>query len=203
MLRGLRAILDADSALTLRAGVNRGPVLRRRHRRERPPRLRRDGRHRQPRRAPGRTRRAGRDPRHGRGARALPHAVRNHGATVPRQGQGARDHGLQRGLGDRCRRGGSGQAAADRRPRAELAELRAAVDAARMRQSQIAELVGEPGIGKSRLVEELKTLAVGFTHLTTRCDQYAVSVPYFPLRSLLRRSPGSPRPRAQRRPARA
>ncbi len=78
------------------------------------------------------------------------------------------------------------QAAADRRPRAELAELRTAVNAARMRQSQIAELVGEPGIGKSRLVEELKTLAVGFTQLTTRCDQYAVSVPYFPLRSLLR-----------------
>ena len=68
----------------------------------------------------------------------------------------------------------------------ELEELRAAVDAARMRRGQVAELVGEPGIGKSRLVEELKTLAVGFTQLVTRCDQYAVSVPYFPFRSLLR-----------------
>ena len=68
----------------------------------------------------------------------------------------------------------------------ELEQLRAAVDAARLRQGQVAELVGEPGIGKSRLVEELKTLAVGFTQLVTRCDQYAVSVPYFPFRSLLR-----------------
>jgi class 3 adenylate cyclase/tetratricopeptide (TPR) repeat protein len=68
----------------------------------------------------------------------------------------------------------------------ELAKLRAAVDAARLRQGQALELVGEPGIGKSRLVDELKTMAVGFTHLVTRCDQYAVSVPYFPLRSLLR-----------------
>jgi class 3 adenylate cyclase/tetratricopeptide (TPR) repeat protein len=68
----------------------------------------------------------------------------------------------------------------------ELTALRAAVDAARLRQGQVVELVGEPGIGKSRLVEELKTMAVGFTQLVTRCDQYAVSVPYFPLRSLLR-----------------
>ena len=40
----------------------------------------------------------------------------------------------------------------------------------------MAELVGEPGIGKSRLVEELKTLTVGFTQLVARCDQYGMSV---------------------------
>ena len=40
----------------------------------------------------------------------------------------------------------------------ELAEFEAAVAAARLRQGQVAELVGEPGIGKSRLVEELKTM---------------------------------------------
>jgi tetratricopeptide (TPR) repeat protein len=68
----------------------------------------------------------------------------------------------------------------------EVAELRAALDAARLRQGQVAELVGEPGIGKSRLVEELKTMAVGFTQLVTQCDQYATSVPYFPFRKLLR-----------------
>ena len=68
----------------------------------------------------------------------------------------------------------------------ELAELRAAVDAARTRQHQVVELVGEPGIGKSRLVEELKTMAAGFTQLVARCDQYAVSIPYGPLRGLLR-----------------
>ena len=29
-------------------------------------------------------------------------------------------------------------------------------------------------------------MAVGFTQLVTRCDQYATSVPYFPFRKLLR-----------------
>ena len=41
---------------------------------------------------------------------------------------------------------------------AELAQLNEAINAARMRQGRLVELVGEPGIGKSRLVEELKTL---------------------------------------------
>ena len=68
----------------------------------------------------------------------------------------------------------------------ELAELQAAVAASRLRQGQVAELVGEPGIGKSRLVEELKTMTVGFTQLVARCDQYGMSVPYLPFRSLLR-----------------
>ena len=68
----------------------------------------------------------------------------------------------------------------------EVGELRAALEAARVRQGRVVELVGEPGIGKSRLVEELKTMAVGFTQLVTHCDQYASSVPYFPFRKLLR-----------------
>ena len=68
----------------------------------------------------------------------------------------------------------------------ELAELQAAVAAARLRQGQVTELVGEPGIGKSRLVEELKSMTVGFTQLVARCDQYGMSVPYLPFRSLLR-----------------
>jgi class 3 adenylate cyclase/tetratricopeptide (TPR) repeat protein len=69
---------------------------------------------------------------------------------------------------------------------AELAELNAAVAAARLRQGRVAELVGEPGIGKSRLVEELKTMTVGFTQLVARCDQYGMSDAYQPFRSLLR-----------------
>ena len=68
----------------------------------------------------------------------------------------------------------------------ELAELEAAVAAARLRQGQVTEFVGEPGIGKSRLVEELKTMTLGFTQLVARCDQYGMSVPYLPFRSLLR-----------------
>lgn len=68
---------------------------------------------------------------------------------------------------------------------AELEELRAALGGARRRTSQFVEIVGEPGIGKSRLVEELLALASGFTHLI-RCEQYSASTPYFAFRGLLR-----------------
>ncbi len=67
---------------------------------------------------------------------------------------------------------------------AELPQLIAAIDAARARQSRTVELVGEPGIGKSRLVEELQTLAVGFQQLEVRCEQYAASTPFYPLRAI-------------------
>lgn len=69
---------------------------------------------------------------------------------------------------------------------AELATLRAAVDAARRRERQLVELVGPPGIGKSRLVRELKTLAVGFAQMDVACEPYARSVPYYAFRALLR-----------------
>jgi class 3 adenylate cyclase/tetratricopeptide (TPR) repeat protein len=186
MLRGLRAILDADSVLTLRAGVNRGPSF---------------------------AGDIGASARRGYAvmgdtvnlaarlaARAEPGEIlatgevlersRTRFETVP---QPFLVKGKERAITAYSVGSATGvveEEAAQQLPivgrEQELAELRTAVDAARMRQSQIAELVGEPGIGKSRLVEELKTLAVGFTHLVTRCDQYAVSVPYFPLRSLLR-----------------
>jgi class 3 adenylate cyclase/tetratricopeptide (TPR) repeat protein len=186
MLRGLRTILDTDSALTLRAGVNRGPAF------------------------------AGDIGASARrayavmgdtvnlaarlSARADPGEIlatgevlersRTRFETVP---QPFLVKGKERAITAYSVGAATGvveEEAAQQLPivgrERELEELRAAVDAARMRQGQIAELVGEPGIGKSRLVEELKTLAIGFTHLATRCDQYAVSVPYFPLRSLLR-----------------
>src|SRR5262249_7279928 len=60
----------------------------------------------------------------------------------------------------------------------ELATLRADVDAARMGQLRVVELVGEPGVGKSRLVRELRTFAVGFVPLTAAAEQYASSTPF-------------------------
>jgi class 3 adenylate cyclase/tetratricopeptide (TPR) repeat protein len=72
----------------------------------------------------------------------------------------------------------------------ELERLRAALDAARMRQLQVVELVGEPGIGKSRLVRELRALAVGFTQLATAAEQYASSVPFSAWRDILRQLAG-------------
>ncbi|MFL5942779.1 MAG: AAA family ATPase [Gaiellaceae bacterium] len=69
---------------------------------------------------------------------------------------------------------------------AEVAALQEALNAARMRQSRAVELVGEPGVGKTRLVEELVASAVGFQVLRTRCEPYASSTPFAPLRTLLR-----------------
>ncbi|HEY3540906.1 MAG TPA: adenylate/guanylate cyclase domain-containing protein [Gaiellaceae bacterium] len=68
----------------------------------------------------------------------------------------------------------------------ELARLTEAIDAARLRKQQLVEIVGEPGIGKSRLVEELKMRALGFTQLVGRCDAYSSASPYAVFRSLLR-----------------
>ena len=68
----------------------------------------------------------------------------------------------------------------------ELALLEEALNAARTRHLRLVELVGEPGLGKTRLVEELKRQAVGFTHLGARCDHYSTSRPYLAMRRLLR-----------------
>jgi class 3 adenylate cyclase/tetratricopeptide (TPR) repeat protein len=68
----------------------------------------------------------------------------------------------------------------------ELAALRQAVESARVGELQLVELVGEPGIGKSRLVAELKTLASGFQQLEARCEAYESTHAFFAVRSLLR-----------------
>lgn len=68
----------------------------------------------------------------------------------------------------------------------ELLRLRAAVDAAIGRRGSIIDLVGEPGIGKSRLVAELAPLPNGMTVLTTTCSSYDSGTPYVAFRHLLR-----------------
>ncbi len=186
MLRGLRAILDTDSALTLRAGVNRGPSFAgdigasaRRAYAVMGDTVNLSARL-AARAEPGEILATGEVLERSRTqfeTTAQPFLVKGKERAITAYSVGSATGVVEEETAKQLPIVGREQ---------ELAELRTAVDAARMRQSQIAELVGEPGIGKSRLVEELKTLAVGFTHLTTRCDQYAVSVPYFPLRSLLR-----------------
>jgi class 3 adenylate cyclase/tetratricopeptide (TPR) repeat protein len=69
---------------------------------------------------------------------------------------------------------------------AELATFVAALDDARRRTSRLIELVGEPGIGKSRLLEEVKTRALGFQQLAASCDPYGAAQPYSALQGLLR-----------------
>ena len=186
MLRALRAILDTDSALTLRAGVNRGPAFA------------------------GDIGASARRTYAVMGdtvnlaarltARAEPGEILATGEVLERSRtrfetapQPFLVKGKERAITAYDVGAVTGVAEEERAQQLpiigrelELAELAAAVEAARMRQGQVAELVGEPGIGKSRLVVELKTMAVGFTQLVARCDQYGMSVPYLPFRSLLR-----------------
>jgi class 3 adenylate cyclase/tetratricopeptide (TPR) repeat protein len=68
----------------------------------------------------------------------------------------------------------------------ELAMLRRAVESARVGELQLVDLVGEPGIGKSRLVAELKTIASGFQQHEARCEAYEQTHAFFVVRSLLR-----------------
>jgi class 3 adenylate cyclase/tetratricopeptide (TPR) repeat protein len=68
----------------------------------------------------------------------------------------------------------------------ERAVLSASVAPIRMGFGTLVELVGEPGIGKSRLAEELRDQCPDMTTLTVRCEQYDASTPYHPFRPLLR-----------------
>jgi class 3 adenylate cyclase len=68
----------------------------------------------------------------------------------------------------------------------ELAILAAALGPVRMGFGNIVELVGEPGMGKSRLVEELQAQAPDLLSVTATCAQYEASTPYFAFRGLLR-----------------
>jgi class 3 adenylate cyclase/tetratricopeptide (TPR) repeat protein len=68
----------------------------------------------------------------------------------------------------------------------ELGMLFAALESAIRRRGSVVELVGEPGIGKSRLVDELMGKVEGVTVLMARCEMYESGTPYKPFRGLLR-----------------
>ena len=67
----------------------------------------------------------------------------------------------------------------------ELPVLDAALVPVRMGFGSFVELIGDPGIGKSRIVEELCDRAEGLAVVSTACEQYEVTTPYFPFRKLL------------------
>jgi class 3 adenylate cyclase/tetratricopeptide (TPR) repeat protein len=69
---------------------------------------------------------------------------------------------------------------------AEMEVLTTALDDARQRRGRLVELIGEPGIGKSRLVAELRRLSDDVDVLYAACEEYESTTPYFPFRALLR-----------------
>ena len=68
----------------------------------------------------------------------------------------------------------------------ERAVLAASVAPVRMGFGTMVELVGEPGIGKSRLAEELRENCSDMRQIVLRCEQYEASTPYYPFRPFLR-----------------
>jgi class 3 adenylate cyclase/tetratricopeptide (TPR) repeat protein len=68
----------------------------------------------------------------------------------------------------------------------ERAVLTAAVAPVRAGFGTMVELIGEPGIGKSRLAEDLQEQCVDMQRLLGRCEQYEAGTPYHPFRPLLR-----------------
>ena len=68
----------------------------------------------------------------------------------------------------------------------ELPVLDAALVPVRMGFGSFIELVGDAGIGKSRIVEELCDRAEGLTLVSAACEQYEETTPYHPFRKLLR-----------------
>ncbi|HUG65018.1 MAG TPA: tetratricopeptide repeat protein [Gaiellaceae bacterium] len=68
----------------------------------------------------------------------------------------------------------------------ERAVLAASVAPVRMGFGTLVELVGEPGIGKSRLAEELRENCADMRQISLRCEQYETSTPYHAFRPFLR-----------------
>jgi transcriptional regulator with AAA-type ATPase domain/tetratricopeptide (TPR) repeat protein len=70
----------------------------------------------------------------------------------------------------------------------ELDLLRSRLQAARQGQGQLVSLIGEAGIGKSRLLFEFRQSLAGqpVTYLEGHCFSYGTAIPYLPILELLR-----------------
>ena len=68
----------------------------------------------------------------------------------------------------------------------EIDLLRDAVKGVRQNDGRLVEIAGEPGIGKSRLVEELLHMTTDLTQLSASCEPYRIATPYYAFRRLFR-----------------
>ena len=68
----------------------------------------------------------------------------------------------------------------------ELAVMLEAWERARAGEGRVVEIAAEPGIGKSRLLEEFLVSAHPSTLIRAECRLYQSTTPYFPFRTLLR-----------------
>jgi class 3 adenylate cyclase/tetratricopeptide (TPR) repeat protein len=71
--------------------------------------------------------------------------------------------------------------------RSEMEQWRQAVDAMRRGSGSVIEIIGEPGAGKSRLIEEFRTVTDDVTTLRVTGEYYDSSTPYGALRGTIRR----------------
>ena len=69
----------------------------------------------------------------------------------------------------------------------EVAALFAALQSAREGRGRLVEIAGDPGIGKSRLIDELRNKAEGLDVISVGCEPYQSSTPYLAFRYVLRR----------------
>ena len=68
----------------------------------------------------------------------------------------------------------------------EMRALSNALDAVTAGDGRLVEVVGEPGIGKTRLLEEIRAGSEGLISLRATCEAYTASTPYIAWRELLR-----------------
>ena len=90
-----------------------------------------------------------------------------------------------RAIGSRSQRGSVAQLALIGRD-VELALLRDALDGAQAGAGRLVEIVGEAGVGKTRLLDALRDQAAGFRVMHAVCEAYTASTPYAVWRELLR-----------------
>jgi class 3 adenylate cyclase/tetratricopeptide (TPR) repeat protein len=68
----------------------------------------------------------------------------------------------------------------------ELGAARAALDGARAGRGSLVEIIGEPGMGKSRLVQQILLEAADLALVTAPSGSYESKTPYYPFRTMLR-----------------